>query len=259
MVVKWMGKFIDMTGWVMSEHGVPDSRLTIIKRAEDYISPSGKHYIQWLCECSCSGKNKIIVQSKHLRSGHTKSCGCMNQESMQKIGYSMKKHINSDLSGDYGVGFTSKGEEFYFDKEDVDLVDAYTWCIDSIGRVCTSNNGKTIYLSRLVMKAPNGMDVDHIYHNRRDNRKSKLRLCLHVDNCKNNLVRSNNTSGTTGVWYSKNRNKWVAEIKSDKKRRHLGYFVNKQDAIDARKKAEEEYFRTFRYRPEDRGDVINVC
>lgn len=38
-----MGRFIDMTGWVMSEHGVSDSRLTVVERAEDGILPSGKH------------------------------------------------------------------------------------------------------------------------------------------------------------------------------------------------------------------------
>lgn len=27
-----MGNFIDMTGWVMKEHGVPDSRLTVINQ-----------------------------------------------------------------------------------------------------------------------------------------------------------------------------------------------------------------------------------
>jgi hypothetical protein len=28
-----MGKFIDMTGWKMSEHGIPDSRITVIDKA----------------------------------------------------------------------------------------------------------------------------------------------------------------------------------------------------------------------------------
>lgn len=28
-----MGSFIDMTGWVMREHGFPNSRLTVIDRA----------------------------------------------------------------------------------------------------------------------------------------------------------------------------------------------------------------------------------
>jgi len=30
-----MGKFIDKTGWVMKEHGAPDSRLTVLYRAQN--------------------------------------------------------------------------------------------------------------------------------------------------------------------------------------------------------------------------------
>lgn len=30
-------KKIDMTGWVMKEHGVPDSRLSVIKEVELYV------------------------------------------------------------------------------------------------------------------------------------------------------------------------------------------------------------------------------
>lgn len=254
-----MGKFIDMAGWKMWEHGVPDSRLTVIERAEDYITPTGKHYIQWLCECSCVEKNQIVVQSKHLRYGHTKSCGCLSEEHMKELGLNSRKHNPCDLSGEYGIGYTSKGEEFYFDKEDVAIVDRYTWCIDSIGRVCSSDNGHTVYLSRLVMNAPDGMDVDHIFHNRRDNRKSKLRVCLHIDNCKNNPVRSNNTSGYTGVWYSKNRNKWAAEIKVNKKKKHLGYFNNKEDAYIAYEDAKNKYFGEFGYKIDEGDDAINVC
>lgn len=75
-----MGKFIDMTGWVMSEHGIPDSRLTVIKRAEDHITSSGNHVIQWECRCSCGKSNTIIVSGISLRTGKTKSCGCLQKE-----------------------------------------------------------------------------------------------------------------------------------------------------------------------------------
>lgn len=254
-----MGKFIDMTGWKMSEHGVPDSRLTVIKRAEDYISPSGKRYTQWLCECNCSDKNVIVVQGKHLRYGHTKSCGCVNQEHTRQLGINSKKCTLCNLSGECGVGYTSKGEEFYFDKEDYPIVKQYTWCIDALGRVYSSNNGKTVYLSRLVMNAPDDMDVDHIFHNRRDNRKNKLRVCSHIDNCKNNTLRNNNTSGYTGVWYSVNRNKWVAEIKVNKKKKHLGCFNSKEEAHTAYEKAKEKYFGEFGYKVDEGEDAINVC
>lgn len=254
-----MGKLIDMTGWKMLEHGVPDSRLTVIKRHDDYVSPSGQHYIQWICECSCPENNQVVVQSKHLRYGHTKSCGCMSKEHMQELGNNSRKHNLYDLSGDYGVGYTSKGEEFYFDKEDIATIDRYTWCIDAFDRVCSSDGGRIIYLSRLVMNAPDNMDVDHIFHNRRDNRKNKLRICSHIDNCKNNPVRSNNTSGYTGVWYSKNRTKWVAEIKVNKKKKHLGYFDNKEEAHVAYEKAKDKYFGEFGYKLDEGDDAINVC
>lgn len=112
-----MGKFIDMTGWVMKEHGVPDSRLTVIKRTEDYITPSGKHYVQWLCECSCSDKNIIIVESKHLRYGHTKSCGCIKQEHMQTLGYDSRKYTQCDLTGNMVSDIHQMGTNFILTKK----------------------------------------------------------------------------------------------------------------------------------------------
>ena len=38
--------------------------LTVLRQAEDYITPQGIHISQWLCECSCSEHNKKIVQVK---------------------------------------------------------------------------------------------------------------------------------------------------------------------------------------------------
>ena len=66
----------DMTGWIMSEHGVFDSRIKVIKQAEDYVTSTGAHYAQWLCECMCENHTKFVVTGQDLRSGHTKSCGC---------------------------------------------------------------------------------------------------------------------------------------------------------------------------------------
>lgn len=68
--------FIDMTGWIMNEHGVSDSRLTVI----ELIGINKHREAQWLCECSCEEHNKIIVIGSSIRSGHTLSCGCLNKE-----------------------------------------------------------------------------------------------------------------------------------------------------------------------------------
>lgn len=55
-------------------------RLTVLSQAEDHISPSGRRYDQWWCQCSC-GSDPFIVAGSSLRYGnHTRSCGCLDQE-----------------------------------------------------------------------------------------------------------------------------------------------------------------------------------
>ena len=68
-----MPKKIDMTNWVMKEHGVKDSKIKIIK---EYGKDSGGH-ITWECICDCG--NKFVAIGSDIRKGHTKSCGCKRQ------------------------------------------------------------------------------------------------------------------------------------------------------------------------------------
>ena len=64
-------------------HGMKDrtglkyEMLTVIQYAGTI---RGK--VSWLCECECG--NLSIVQSDHLQSGHTKSCGCLGYAEKQK-------------------------------------------------------------------------------------------------------------------------------------------------------------------------------
>ena len=41
-------------------------RLTVIKQVDDYIGSNGKHYDQWMCECSYE-QYGIIVENKDDR------------------------------------------------------------------------------------------------------------------------------------------------------------------------------------------------
>ena len=54
-----------------------------------------------------------------------------------------------------------------------------------------------------------------------------------------------NTSGVKGVWWDKSRNLWVAEIMFKRKKYSLGRFANKEDAVLARKNAEEKLWGDF--------------
>ena len=220
-------------------------KLTVLHQIEDYIKPSGKKVAQWLCECDCQEHNKVIVRGIYLKSGHTQSCGCLRVESQLDT---HKKYNDYDLSGEFGVGWTSNtNKEFYFDLEDYDKIKDYCWYEKDDGAiVCKSKD--IIYMHRLVMNAPNNLQIDHIYHNRNDNRKSKLRIAHNTQNTVNRGMQSNNTSGIIGVSWNKQLKKWHAYISIYNKRINLGYFDNIDNAIIARKQAEDKYFGEWKYK-----------
>lgn len=83
--------------------------------------------------------------------------------------------------------------------------------------------------------------IDHINHIRTDNRICNLRKVTNTENSRNSSIGRNNTSGALGVWLDKRRNKWIAEIKVDRKKIHLGQFSELSDAVKARKSAEKAY------------------
>lgn len=64
----------------MKEHGVPESRLTVIEEVEPYISPGGSKQIQYLCQCECG--NTCILNGNRVRNGYTLSCGCLQKEKL---------------------------------------------------------------------------------------------------------------------------------------------------------------------------------
>lgn len=83
--------------------------------------------------------------------------------------------------------------------------------------------------------------IDHINHNRTDNRWFNLREVSRQDNNKNLSKAVNNTSGYTGVWFDKTRKKWRVEIKVNSIPIHIGRFNLLEDAIVARKAAERKH------------------
>jgi hypothetical protein len=104
---------------------------------------------------------------------------------------------------------------------------------------------RTVYMHREIMRAPKGMDVDHIHHDTLDNRKSEMRLATEQQNVFNRRLHKSNTSGFKGVWWSKACGKWQVSIYIPPKRRHLGYFDSIEDAAAAYRTAAQEQFGDF--------------
>lgn len=69
-------KTIDMTGWKMWEHGVPDSKIIVIKQIQ---RPDKAGHALWECKCNCGNETTFNVDGCNLRTGHTLSCGCLRK------------------------------------------------------------------------------------------------------------------------------------------------------------------------------------
>jgi len=84
---------------------------------------------------------------------------------------------------------------------------------------------------------PDGI-VDHIDGNGLNNSFDNLRIVNVMTNLRNAKRYTNNTSGTTGVTWSKQVNKWQAYIRDNTKLIHLGFHASIDVAITIRKAAE---------------------
>lgn len=145
----------------------------------------------------------------------------------------------------------TKGKSTMVDDEDYELLNKFIWNAHRYGskfRAITKKGpeGKEILMHRLIMKAPKGMEVDHINHNPLDNRKNNLRLASRADNQKNQpQLRKNNKSGYKGVSWYKPSKRWQVHINILGKRKHLGHFINIIEAAECYNKAALEIYGSF--------------
>ena len=91
-----MGTMIDLSG---QQFG----RWTVISKD---IEETKKHNkgVFWLCECSCPLHTRKSVRSDILRSGQSKSCGCLNQELRSQRFIELNKNQRENIVGNkYGL------------------------------------------------------------------------------------------------------------------------------------------------------------
>jgi len=220
---------LDLTGMTINN-------LEVIREAE---KPEGKNIgSYWLCKCSCG--NYKILRGSHIKSGAVKSCGCLKRK---------KKGNRYDLSNEYGIGYDSNNNHFYFDLENYDKIKNHTWIQkgNKDQRFITWIDNKIVYMHHFVLDIINSQDfvIDHINRKPFDNKKINLRMCSQHENSMNCSLSKNNTTGYNGVSYIEKLNKYRAYIMLNRKQIHLGLFSDINDAIEARKEADIIYFKEF--------------
>lgn len=89
------------------------------------------------------------------------------------------------------------------------------------------------------------LETDHKNRRRSDNKISNLRSATHKQNAYNQSLRKGSQTGVIGVSIDGQTGKFRAHITLDGKTIHLGRFSILNDAVDARRKAERQYFGEF--------------
>lgn len=115
----------------------------------------------------------------------------------------------------------------------------------------TDGKHSTLRMHRVIMSRVLGRElareeeVDHINLIGTDNRRDNLRLATRHQNLTNRAPHHNNQSGVKGVRWHVYKNKWQARINFNKKEKHLGYFVDINDAARAYNEAALALFGDF--------------
>lgn len=149
---------------------------------------------------------------------------------------------------------TTNGLTVIIDKCDEDVACQHSWFAvkkDHMFYVATNiydknltnkSKLKRVYFHRHILGSiPKGKVVDHINGNSLDNRRVNLRIVSQQQN-KRNLggALTNSKSGIRGVYWSKQKNKWHAVIRHNRKGINLGFYDNIEDARKARLEKEFE-------------------
>jgi len=101
-----------------------------------------------------------------------------------------------------------------------------------------------IRMSRELLKAPNGIEVDHINHDTLDNRRRNLRLATAQQNMRNRRPQRH-SSKYKGVSWNKRRQTWRVQITINRNMKTLGYFKSETEAATTYNKAAIELFGKF--------------
>lgn len=217
-----MAKFTDLTG---EKFG----RLTVIRRLEN-----DKHRnSRWSCKCECG--EIVNVLGFCLKNGNTKSCGCFMFDEASK------RHIKH--------GHVTKGKSSPTYRTWINMIQR---CNNPNASYYSYYGGRGINVCERWMNFENFLEDmgERPSKNHSIERKdSNGDYCL--SNCKwgtsqeqgrNRSIQNNNKSGYKGIYKVNKTGKWTAAIGVSKKTIYIGSYEILEDAVQARKKAEQEYW-----------------
>ena len=142
----------------------------------------------WKCKCSCGNPNFSIVRTESLNSGTTRSCGCLKNEKSKER---MTKH-GLRYHNDYRVWLNMRNRCNNPNSED------YKYYGGKGIVVCDEWNDFAKFLEDMGPRPSKDYSIERLDGNK-DYCKENCRWALQEEQVRNISIRSDNTSGVTGV------------------------------------------------------------
>lgn len=209
-------KYKDLTGLRIG-------KLTVLEPTEERIRSA----VVWRCRCDCG--NEILIESRRLKPGVVYSCGCEkapadDMKELTSCGCGKTPPLKDWVGKRFGMltvlSYARKEKGFHI------------WhCRCDCGREVDvrQSNLQSGWTKSCGCQRDPGRNLHY-----------KDGTCLEL--LRPDLMYRTNTSGVKGVYYSKTRGKWIAQIMFRNKCYYLGGFDTIEDAAEARREAEKQFF-----------------
>jgi hypothetical protein len=189
----------------------------IFIREVDRIRPL---YRRALFKCHCGGEFETDITP--VRSGNTKSCGCRKGFHKHGLTYTQTWYMyNSMIRRCY-----NPDTEYYSNYGGRGIKVCKEWRDD----IKTFHD----YMAALPNAWVKGYSIDRYPNNDGDYEPGNVRWATKHEQAANQNVRNNSKTGIKGVFFNKEKGKYLSEITVYKKRHNLGYHNTKEEALQAR-------------------------
>ena len=148
-------------------------------------------------------------------------------------------------------------DTWLMDIEDIYILNNNLWHSTDLGYIQRNAHPGWQILHRIIMNAPDDIEIDHIDGDTKNCRKYNMRFATRSENNRNQRLRKDNSSGFKGVHWNKYANKWIAQINVDKKHYCLGRFKTVEEAVNVYNEAAVKYHKEFAKLNITNGDSID--